>query len=258
MTAVEVSRVALQRAQSHAAAAGLAVTWVHTGLLDAGLPDAFFDLVSAQYPALRRTPGDDAERALLGAVAPGGTRLVVHHDVSDPTVSLENGFDPNDWVGPRDVAELLGDDWHIDVERAPTADGQRRRRCAPHPRHRAEGHPNSGVLSPYSPGARGESRGSRRGPRHRQRPRATACAGRVEGDLEAVDVVPDVVRLVRVRCTGRCCPPDRTPGSPDSGSWDPSSSPPGQDGRLRHLRRGAGEAGPPQPTAGPWRPQGGE
>lgn len=115
VTAVEVSRVALQRAQSHAAAAGLTVTWVHTGLLDAGLPNGFFDLVSAQYPALRRTPADDAERALLSAVAPGGTLLVVHHDVSDPTVSLEHGFDPSDWVGPRDVAELLGDDWHIDV-----------------------------------------------------------------------------------------------------------------------------------------------
>ena len=115
VTAVEVSRVALQRAQAHAAAAGVAVTWVHEGLLDAGLPDASFDLVSAQYPALRRTPGDDAERALLDAVAEGGTLLVVHHDVSDPTTSLEHGFDPNDWVGPRDVAELLGDDWHIDA-----------------------------------------------------------------------------------------------------------------------------------------------
>ena len=115
VTAVEVSRVALQRAQSHAAAAGLAVTWVHQGLLDAGLPPAFFDLVSAQYPALRRTPADDAERALLSAVAPGGTLLVVHHDVSDPTLAHEHGFDPNDWVGPRDVAELLGGDWRIDV-----------------------------------------------------------------------------------------------------------------------------------------------
>jgi len=125
VTAVEVSSVALQRAQSHAAAVGVAVTWVHTGLLDAGLRDASFDLVSAQYPALRRTPGDDAERALLGAVAEGGTLLVVHHDVSDPTTSLEHGFDPDDWVGPRDVAQLLGDDWHLDTDerRARTVTG---------------------------------------------------------------------------------------------------------------------------------------
>ena len=125
VTAVEVSGVALQRAQSHATAAGVAVRWVHTGLLGAGLPDASFDLVSAQYPALRRTPRDDAERALLSAVAPGGRLLVVHHDVSDPTMSLDHGFDPNDWVGPREVARLLGDDWHVDTNerRARTVTG---------------------------------------------------------------------------------------------------------------------------------------
>jgi SAM-dependent methyltransferase len=116
VTALDVSSVALDRARAHAAEAGVEVTWVRAGLLDAGLEAGGFDLVSAQYPALRRTPDDAAERALVDAVAPGGTLLVVHHDVSDPRHAQEHGFDPEEWVGPRDVARVLGDDWQIEVD----------------------------------------------------------------------------------------------------------------------------------------------
>ena len=116
VTALDVAEVALGRARARAAEAGVSVTWIHSGLLDAELPPNGFDLVSAQYPALRRTAQDDAEHALLDAVAPGGTLLVVHHDVSDPSQALENGFDPNDWVGPRNVASLLGAEWQIEVD----------------------------------------------------------------------------------------------------------------------------------------------
>lgn len=56
VTAVEVSGVALERAAGHARDAGLAVRWIHAALTEAMLPPASFDLVSAQYPALLRTP----------------------------------------------------------------------------------------------------------------------------------------------------------------------------------------------------------
>src|SRR5690349_19886130 len=79
VTALDVSEVALDRAAQHARAAVVEVAWLHAGLVEADLP--VFDLVSAQYPALLRTPTDDAERGWLGAGAPGGTLLVVHHDV---------------------------------------------------------------------------------------------------------------------------------------------------------------------------------
>ncbi len=79
VTALEVSGVALGRAAGHARDAGVAVHWVHAGLADAALPPASFDLVSAQYPALRAPPNAAAERALLAAVAPGGVLLLVHH-----------------------------------------------------------------------------------------------------------------------------------------------------------------------------------
>jgi SAM-dependent methyltransferase len=115
VTAVDVSQVALDRARSHAAEAGVTVTWVHSGLLDADLAPASFDLVSAQYPALRRTPDDAAERALMDAVAPGGTLLVVHHDLREHG-GFEHDINPDDWVSPRDVARVLDDSWTVEAD----------------------------------------------------------------------------------------------------------------------------------------------
>lgn len=116
VTALDVAEAALARGRSAAELAGVAITWLHKGLLDADLRSGGFDLVSAQYPALRRTREDLAERTLIDLVAPGGTLLVVHHDVSDPSHAQAHGFDPNDWVGPRDVGALLGPEWVVVVD----------------------------------------------------------------------------------------------------------------------------------------------
>ncbi len=114
VTALEVSGVALARARGHARDAGVTVRWVHAGLAEAALPPASFDLVSAQYPALLRTPDAAAERALLGAVAPGGLLLVVHHVGMDTQPVHEGGFDPADYVWPAMVAALLDDSWEME------------------------------------------------------------------------------------------------------------------------------------------------
>ena len=116
VTALDVSRVALDRAAGQAARMGLQVGWLHGGLVEAALPVASFDLVSAQYPALLRTPGRRAECALLGAVAPGGILLVVHHPPPTPEQAHAHGFDPEDYVGPGEVAELLDGGWRIEVQ----------------------------------------------------------------------------------------------------------------------------------------------
>ncbi|MFD5193627.1 class I SAM-dependent methyltransferase [Streptomyces sp. NPDC058357] len=115
VTAVEVSGVALERAAGHARDAGLAVRWVHAALTEAVLPSASFDLVSAQYPALLRTPDAAAERALLAAVAPGGVLLLVHHAGMDNQHANDSGFDPADYVWPSMVTALLDDDWEVEV-----------------------------------------------------------------------------------------------------------------------------------------------
>jgi SAM-dependent methyltransferase len=115
VTAVEVSGVALERAARHARDAGVVVGWVHAGLVEAALAPASFDLVSAQYPALLRTPDDAAERALLAAVAPGGVLLLVHHVGMDTQQLHDSGFDPADYVWPSMVAALLDEDWEIEL-----------------------------------------------------------------------------------------------------------------------------------------------
>lgn len=96
--------------------AGVTVRWVHAGLAEAALPPASFDLVSAQYPALLRTPDAAAERALLAAVAPGGVLLLVHHAGMDTRHEHDAGFDPADYVWPSMVAALLDDDWTVEVD----------------------------------------------------------------------------------------------------------------------------------------------
>ena len=116
VTALEVSGVALERAAEHARDAGVAVRWVHAGLAEAALPPASFDLVSAQYPALLRTPDAAAERALLAAVAPGGVLLLVHHAGMDTQDAHDSGFDPADYVWPSMIAALLDDDWEVEVD----------------------------------------------------------------------------------------------------------------------------------------------
>ncbi len=116
VTGLEVSGVALERAVRHASDAGVTVRWVHAGLAEAMLPPASFGLVSAQYPALLRTPDGAAERALLAAVAPGGVLLLVHHAGMEDQPVDEGGFDPADYVWPSMVAALLDDEWVVEVD----------------------------------------------------------------------------------------------------------------------------------------------
>ncbi|MGX6608381.1 class I SAM-dependent methyltransferase [Micromonosporaceae bacterium Da 78-11] len=117
VTALDVSQVALERAERHAGDAGAQVRWLHSGLVAAPIGAGTFDLVSAQYPALPRTPTDEAERVLIAAVAPGGVLLVVHHADVDTEQAKVHGFDPADYVSPADVAALLGPDWQVEFDR---------------------------------------------------------------------------------------------------------------------------------------------
>ncbi len=117
VTAIDVSDVALQRAAAAGRRAGVDVEWIHAGLLEAPLTPAGFDLVTAHYPALLRSPNHDAERSLQGAVASRGHLLVVHHADLDTEEAKEHGkahgFDPADYVSPGDVASSLHGDWQV-------------------------------------------------------------------------------------------------------------------------------------------------
>jgi SAM-dependent methyltransferase len=125
VTGLDVSQVALERAAATATDAGVTVRWLAEGLLEAAPEAGGFDLVSVQYPALRRTTGRDAEHALLAAVAPGGTLLVVLHADVDVEESRAHGFDPADYVGRDEVVAVLDDGWQLETDerRARAVDG---------------------------------------------------------------------------------------------------------------------------------------
>lgn len=120
VTGLDISTVAIERAQRAAGEADVAATWVVGDLSTAVSDGQRFDLVAMSYPALPTSSADRSVAALLGAVGSGGTLLVVGHDMLGSEHGRrhaeERGFDPADYVQPRDVAERLGDGWEIQVD----------------------------------------------------------------------------------------------------------------------------------------------
>jgi thioredoxin reductase/SAM-dependent methyltransferase len=123
VTANDVSQRALERVADAAASRGLDVGTCHA---DANSLDPFagerFDLVSAHYASIPRTPDGRAIEHLIGAVAPGGTLLVVGHDLAPmrgpiDTAQQSRAFDPDAYVRVDDVAEVLRDlpGWTIEI-----------------------------------------------------------------------------------------------------------------------------------------------
>lgn len=124
VTAVDVSRVAVERAIAAGERAGVAVDWVSADVAAQPPEREAYDLVTTHYPALLHTHDDAAVDALVGAVAPGGTLLVVGHALDEAGLAhaREHGFDPADYVLPDDIASRLRDDparrdgWVIEVD----------------------------------------------------------------------------------------------------------------------------------------------
>ncbi|MQA15298.1 MAG: methyltransferase domain-containing protein [Pseudonocardiaceae bacterium] len=118
VTAVDISRVALDRAAAEAAAISPDVTWTHADLTATAPPTNAFDLVSLQYLPLPHQPGHTALRGLLTAVAPGGTLLVASHHLADLPPATDHGFDPNRYYQPEEIAGLLDNTWTVLVNEA--------------------------------------------------------------------------------------------------------------------------------------------
>lgn len=112
VTAIDISAVAIERAEAAARARGVTVTWVVADVADHPPPVETADLVISFYASIPVARADRTVVALTGAVAPGGTLLVVHHDF-DETDDLP--FDPADYMSVDDVAGALGSEWVIEV-----------------------------------------------------------------------------------------------------------------------------------------------
>jgi thioredoxin reductase/SAM-dependent methyltransferase len=122
VTASDVSLRALDRVAAEADRRGLSVECLHA---DANARAPFevgaFDLVTAQYASIPRTPDGRAIENVLGAVAPGGTLLVVGHDLEPMRTPIDTHrhsrpFDPDAYVRVDDVADAIGRsiDWHVE------------------------------------------------------------------------------------------------------------------------------------------------
>lgn len=123
VTASDVSQRALDRVSAAAERHALQITCHHA---DANGLDPFdhaaFDLVSAHYASIPRTPDGRGARNVLDAVAPGGTLLVVGHDLEPMRTPIDTSvhsrpFDPDAYVRVDDFVAMLSDraEWDIEV-----------------------------------------------------------------------------------------------------------------------------------------------
>jgi thioredoxin reductase/protein-L-isoaspartate O-methyltransferase len=122
VTASDVSQRALDRVDAEAKRRGLHVERHHT---DANALNAFetaaFDLVSVQYASIPRTPDGRGVRNVLNAVAPGGTLLIVSHDLDAMREPVDapaqnHRFDPDAYLRTDDFAADLADSSRWDIE----------------------------------------------------------------------------------------------------------------------------------------------
>ncbi|MCX6395722.1 MAG: class I SAM-dependent methyltransferase [Propionibacteriales bacterium] len=121
VTALDVSGVALARAEQHAREAGVTITTAQHDLLGGGPLPGSYDLVSAQFwhPPLDRFA--DFRDIIGAAVRPGGTLLVVgHHPDSLAGQPDTHGHGAFLFVPEKVAALFEGDGWEVQVCDSPT------------------------------------------------------------------------------------------------------------------------------------------
>ena len=97
-TGVDFSDVALAKAERLAASRGVEVDWVHADVVEHEPERGAFDLVAVLYLQLPHEQLAEVLRTSVGALAPGGTLVVLGHD----TTNLTHGHG-----GPRDASVLF-------------------------------------------------------------------------------------------------------------------------------------------------------
>jgi hypothetical protein len=90
------------------------VRWVRAGLVEAGLPDQGFDLVSAQHRALLHTPTMLRTYAAVGRRTRRSSARRASRDRREARQA--HGFDAADYVSPADVALLLDEDSALEID----------------------------------------------------------------------------------------------------------------------------------------------
>jgi SAM-dependent methyltransferase len=115
VTAVDFSSVALDRARELASLRRVAIEWIEADVLVWSPPARHYDLVTMLYLQLPTMERREALRRSADAVRPGGTLLVVGHDLLNLTEGWAGPSQPDVLFTPEDiVADLAG----FEVQRA--------------------------------------------------------------------------------------------------------------------------------------------
>ncbi|TQN43776.1 thioredoxin reductase [Blastococcus colisei] len=107
VTAVDLSPTALERAACHAAEAGVDVAWQRADVTDWVPEEKAYDLVTSHFVHLGGVLGRRVFARLAAAVAPGGTLLLVGHDVSDLAAGANRPHSPDLYFTAEEVASSL-------------------------------------------------------------------------------------------------------------------------------------------------------
>jgi len=117
VTAADLSGVALERAREAAARSGVEIAWLHADLAERPAPMTY-DLVTSFFVHVPRASQPALFANLAAAVAPGGTLLLVGHDLSDLRAGVRRpNLDEMGWSA-AEVAAGLGAGWTIEIAQA--------------------------------------------------------------------------------------------------------------------------------------------
>jgi SAM-dependent methyltransferase len=108
VTAVDFSAVALAKAAGLAAGRGVAVDWIEADVVTWRPEPLRYDLVAVVYLQLPPPERAAALHAAAGAVAPGGTLVVVAHDIENLSRGHGGPQDPELLYRPDEVADVAG------------------------------------------------------------------------------------------------------------------------------------------------------
>jgi SAM-dependent methyltransferase len=109
VTGVDFSPVGLAKAKRFADLWGVMVTWIEAAMEDWTPPQDGLDLVAMLYLQLPQPARSRAIRSAASAVAPGGTLVIVAHDLENLTHGFGGPQDPDVLYRVSDVTEAAVD-----------------------------------------------------------------------------------------------------------------------------------------------------
>jgi len=115
VTGVDFSEVGLEKARRLASERGVEVNWLRADLLEYQPVEGAFDLVIVMYLQLPAAQLSAVIKKAVAALAPGGTLLVVGHDLLNLSEGVGGPQDPGVLFTPADIEKDLAG---LHIERA--------------------------------------------------------------------------------------------------------------------------------------------